>query len=107
MNTADFRHGPMELASPRLMVLMLAGAPGTIALNRELALDVSRHGGRVLWLASQTDALLPFVPLPDVDEAARPLVEILPLQLLSIVMARRNGFEPGVFRNVSKVTVAE
>jgi glucosamine--fructose-6-phosphate aminotransferase (isomerizing) len=42
-----------------------------------------------------------------VDETARPLVEILPLQMLSIVMAQRKGIEPGKFRHVGKVTVRE
>ncbi len=107
MNVADFRHGPMELASPRLTILMLEGAPRTASLNRDLAQEVANHGGKVLWLATQSEPGLPTLLLPSVDEAARPLVEILPLQMLTIIMARRNGFEPGKFRHIIKVTVQE
>jgi glucosamine--fructose-6-phosphate aminotransferase (isomerizing) len=107
MNVADFRHGPMELASPRLTLLMLEGAPKTAKLNRDLALEVIKHGGKVFWLAMQPDPKLPTLLLPAVEEAARPLVEILPLQMLTIVMANRNGFEPGKFRHIDKVTVQE
>jgi glucosamine--fructose-6-phosphate aminotransferase (isomerizing) len=107
MNVADFRHGPMELASPRLTIFMLEGAPQTARLNRDLALEVVRLGGKVLWLALQPDPDLLTLLLPPVDEAARSLVEILPLQMLSIVMAQRNGLEPGKFRTVGKVTVQE
>lgn len=107
MNAADFRHGPLELASPRLTVLVLEGAPQTAALNRDLALEVTRYGGKALWLASRPDAELPTLVLPAAEESARPLVEILPLQMLTIVMARRTGFEPGVFRHVGKVTMTE
>jgi glucosamine--fructose-6-phosphate aminotransferase (isomerizing) len=107
MNVADFRHGPMELASPRLTVLMLEGAPQTAKLNRELALEVVNHGGKVLWIASQIDPQLPTLKLPEVDETVRPLVEILPLQMLTIVMAERTGFEPGIFRHIGKVTLQE
>ena len=107
MNVADFRHGPMELASTRLTILMLEGAPQTARLNRSLALEVSGHGGKVLWLATQPDPILTTLLLPSVEESARPLVEILPLQMLSIAMAYKNGFEPGKFRYVGKVTVQE
>ena len=107
MNTADFRHGPMELASHRLTVLMLEGAAQTASLNRELALEVVRLGGRVLWLSPRPDEKLPTLRLPEVDEGVRPLVEILPLQMLTILMARRNGFEPGEFRHIGKVTTQE
>jgi glutamine---fructose-6-phosphate transaminase (isomerizing) len=107
MNTADFRHGPLELASPQLTVLMLEGAARTASLNRELALEVVRLGGRVLWLSPKPDEKLPTLRLPEVDERVRPLAEILPLQMLSILMAARNGFEPGEFRHVGKVTTQE
>ncbi len=107
MNCADFRHGPLELASPRLTLLVLEGDPRTAALNRELALQAAGYGSKVLWLAQQADDRLPTFQLPAVPEPARPLVEILPLQLLSVVMARRNRLEPGQFRHIGKVTVQE
>jgi glucosamine--fructose-6-phosphate aminotransferase (isomerizing) len=107
LNVADFRHGPMELASPRLTLLMLEGAPQTARLNRELALEVVNHGGKVLWLAMQPDPQLQTLVLPSADEVSRPLVEILPLQMLTILMANRTGFEPGQFRNIGKITIRE
>ena len=107
MHAADFRHGPLELASPDLTVLIFAGAQPTSRLNRELALEVVRLGGRVLWFAQEADADLPTVYLPAVDEIALPLVEILPLQMLTILMARRQGIEPGKFRHVPKITLQE
>ncbi|MCX6080130.1 MAG: SIS domain-containing protein [Chloroflexi bacterium] len=107
MNVADFRHGPMELASPRLTLLMMQGASQTASLNRELALEVTSYGGRVLWIATQPDPQLPTLQLPAVDESAQMLVEILPLQMLTILMAHRTGFEPGKFRHITKVTLQE
>jgi glucosamine--fructose-6-phosphate aminotransferase (isomerizing) len=107
MNVADFRHGPMELASPRLTILMLEGAAQTARLNRDLALEVTDYGGKVLWFATQPEPNLSTLLLPPVEESVHPLIEILPLQMLSIVMARRNGLEPGKFRHVQKVTLQE
>lgn len=107
MNSADFRHGPLELAAPDLTVLVFAGAQKTAGLNRELALEVIRLGGRALWIGQEPDPDLPALRLPAVDELALPLVEILPLQMLTILMAQRNGLEAGKFRHVSKITLRE
>ncbi len=107
MNAAEFRHGPLELASERLTVLILEGDPRIANLNREVGLEVIRLGGKAIWLAFHQDPSLPTILLPQVDEDVRPLVEILPFQLLSILMANRAGIEAGVFRNVAKVTIRE
>jgi glutamine---fructose-6-phosphate transaminase (isomerizing) len=107
MSVADFRHGPLELASSRLTILVLEGAPQTAHLNRELALEVTRYGGKAIWLATKPDAELPTLILPVVDEFVRSLVEILPFQMLTLLMAPKNGFEPGRFRHVEKITIQE
>lgn len=107
MNVADFRHGPLELASARLTLMILEGASQTAKINRALALEVKSYGGKVLWLAAKKDAELITLQLPVVDENARPLVEILPFQMLSILMSNRLGIEPGKFRHIGKITLEE
>ncbi len=107
MNVADFRHGPLELASPRLTLLVMEGAPQTATLNRELAMEVVSYGGRVLWFATEADHQLSTIQIPRVDESVRSLVEILPLQMLSLVISQRLGIEPGKFRHITKITVQE
>jgi glutamine---fructose-6-phosphate transaminase (isomerizing) len=107
MNAADFRHGPLELASKRLTVLILEGHPETSGLNHELALEVIRLGGKSIWISFQQDPDLPTIQLPRVDEDVRPLLEILPMQMMSIAMAKRAGLEPGMFHHIGKVTVRE
>lgn len=107
MHAADFRHGPLELVSPRLTAIIFEGASQTANLNRQLALDIVRYGGRVLWVAPQPDPSLPTIHIPAVAGLARPLVEILPMEMLTLVMARRQGIEPGVFKFVPKVTLKE
>lgn len=107
MNVADFRHGPLELASSRLTLLIFEGAPQTATLNRDIALEVVSYGGKVLWFAKEIDPQLPTIQLPQVEESVRSIVEILPLQILTLVMARRTGLEPGKFRHIGKITLAE
>ena len=107
MNAADFRHGPLELASPSLIALVIAGSSITSALNHELAFDIVKHGGHSIWLDTATNAQLPTILHPSTADLIRPLVEILPLQLLTLALASRKGIQPGHFRVVGKVTSKE
>jgi glucosamine 6-phosphate synthetase-like amidotransferase/phosphosugar isomerase protein len=47
------------------------------------------------------------VEIPNVPAIGLPLVEILPLQLLSIHFAEQIGVEPGYFFRSGKITLAE
>ena len=107
MNSADFRHGPLELVSPGFTAMIFAGSPPTAGLNCNLGLDIISHGGRVLWVDSTADPELPSLLLPKTEDFARPLAEILPLQLLTLVIAKRKGLEAGQFRYVGKITERE
>ena len=106
MNAAEFRHGPLELAAPGFSALIFAGSLVTSALNRKLAVDIVEHGGHVIWLDSMIDPELPTFVFPVVD-SVRPVTEILPMQLLTLVMAKRKGVEPGIFRFIGKITTTE
>jgi glucosamine--fructose-6-phosphate aminotransferase (isomerizing) len=107
MHAADFRHGPLELVDKGFTALVFAGPAQTSGLNHDLALEIQAHGGRVLWVDSSIDAEIPTLLLPSASELTRPLVEILPLQMLTLVMANRKGLQAGQFRYVSKVTSRE
>jgi glucosamine--fructose-6-phosphate aminotransferase (isomerizing) len=107
MHAADFRHGPLEIAAPGFAAIIFAGSASTSALNRDLALEILSHGGKVIWVDSRPDPELPTHLLPVVNDQSRPLVEILPLQMLTLAMANRKGIPAGQFRHVSKVTARE
>jgi len=107
MNCADFRHGPLEIVSAGFAAIIFAGSTLTAGLNRNLALEIISHGGRVMWADSEPDPELPTLLLPKTSDIARPLAEILPLQMLTLMMARRKGLQAGKFRYVGKVTASE
>lgn len=107
LHAADFRHGPLEVVEPGFAAIIFAGSARTSALNRELARDILSYGGKVIWIDSVRDPQIPTSLLPHTSELTRPLVEILPMQMLTLVMAKRKGLEPGHFRHVSKVTNRE
>jgi glucosamine--fructose-6-phosphate aminotransferase (isomerizing) len=107
MHAADFRHGPLEIVSKGFVAMILSGTDQTSALNRDLAREIISYGGQVIWLDSAPDSEIPTLLLPKISELTRPLVEILPLQILTLVMSRRKGLQAGQFRYLKKVTLRE
>ena len=107
MHAADFRHGPLEIVSEGVAALIFAGTGQTSALNRELAREIISYGGKAIWLDSVLDPEIPTIRLPETSELTRPLVEILPMQTLTLVMAKGKGLEAGKFHHFSKITDRE
>lgn len=105
MSSAAFRHGPLEMVRPGVTVCVFAGERQTVELNRRLADDISAGGGRIAWIGRDAD-LDVFRVAPETPETL-PLLEILPIQMLSIALARRDGREPGAFVRLTKVTTIE
>lgn len=106
MSGAAFRHGPLEMAGPHVLVLVLEGESRIAPLQRRLATDIAAAGGRVGWV-SAVDPSHEAFRLPEVPTAMLPLVEILPVQMLSLALAARDGREAGRFERASKVTTIE
>lgn len=107
MHAADFRHGPIELIRPGLVAFTYAGGPKSEAMNIKLAADITKNGGRAILLGNTSDTKLPVIQLPEVDGQVLPLVEILPMQVLSVVLAARKGINAGQFLYSGKVTTIE
>ena len=103
MSCAAFRHGPLEMAGARVLVLILEGDERVAALHRRLAEEVTRGGGRAEMI-SANDPSAEVFRLPQVPASLRTLGEILPVQMLSLALAARDGFEAGRFQRASKIT---
>lgn len=106
MSSAAFRHGPLETIGERILVLVLAGTAPLAPLHHRLVRDIIRGGGRAALLAEH-EATAEVFRLPVVPPALLPLVEILPVQMLSLALAARDGREAGRFRHATKVTTAD
>jgi glucosamine--fructose-6-phosphate aminotransferase (isomerizing) len=102
MSCPAFRHGPFEMTSTGVYVIVLSGEPSTAPLNEALVRDVRAVGGRAA-LVSDSSVLTAF-RLPTVPEIIRPIMEMLPLQMVSLALAANAGREAGFFERGSKVT---
>ncbi|MEW6181143.1 MAG: SIS domain-containing protein [Chloroflexota bacterium] len=107
MSAAQFRHGPFELVDEHFSAVVFGGEEAARSLNINLARDILRHGGRAVWVDSRPEPDLPVWPIPASTPLTRPVLEILPIQVLSLVLGELRGFVPGQFRHLGKVVLQE
>lgn len=107
INSAEFRHGPLELAGPGFTLLAFEGPQATADMNHALAKEVVDAGGRAVWIGQHKSDQMPTLQIPAVAEIVLPVMEILPMQILTLVLAERQGIPPGQFRTIGKVVLVE
>jgi len=104
MSSACFRHGPFEMLSKKNFVLVFAGDEQTRDLNLRLLDDIRQQGGRAELIGEQAS---PPCNLPPSPKWFRPILEILPVQMVTLALAAQLGREPGRFELASKITTRE
>jgi len=106
MSAADLLHGPVALLDQSVPLLCFASEGpdaaemqdlATLAAGRGVAVDVIGDG------TVESDTLPALWP-SGVSPALRPILEILPAQLLAAVASVARGFDPDSPRGLSKVT---
>jgi glucosamine--fructose-6-phosphate aminotransferase (isomerizing) len=112
LQTAQFRHGPLELAGPGLAAIVIATEPETRDLDLDLARELADEGAAVLLVAEGSNGIgtpqeVAEVAIGTLDRSLAPAVSILPAQLLAWRLATIRGREPGAYYRASKVTTRE
>jgi glucosamine--fructose-6-phosphate aminotransferase (isomerizing) len=105
MSAAAFRHGPFEMLSAGVYALVFAGDPATAPLNGRLVDDIVQAGGRASLVSEDAEPGL--FQLPRVPAPVRPILEILPVEMITLALAAMAGREAGKFERASKVTTTE
>jgi glutamine---fructose-6-phosphate transaminase (isomerizing) len=105
LGSAALRHGPFEMLGPDAFVMVYEGAPDTAELNRGLLRDALAAGARGA-LCGASAAAGPFA-IPQVPESVRPILEMLPPQMISLALGYLGGREPGRFERITKITTVE
>ena len=105
MSCAAFRHGPMEMLAADVLVLIFSGDEQAQPMNLRLCDEIRKAGGRAeLAGAGATTGAL---SLPSVPPNLLPILEILPVEMLTLALASLKGIEAGRFSIASKVTTIE
>src|SRR5438876_334213 len=105
MSSAAFRHGPFEMLSEETFVLVFSGDSRTRDLNLRLLDDIREQQGRT-ELVSEDAAFAP-CSLPAAPRCIQPILEILPVQMITLALAAQAGREPGRFELATKVIITE
>src|SRR5260370_16666944 len=85
MSGAAFRHGPFEMLGPHVFLLVFSGDAISSQLNERLGDDVCSAGGQAALVSE--DAEDEVFRLPPVPPPVRPVVEILPLHIMSLPLS--------------------
>jgi glucosamine--fructose-6-phosphate aminotransferase (isomerizing) len=123
LDPAAFRHGPLELAGPRLGAVIVALDQATAPLDIALGAQLAAAGGGVALIGAHpglagdmapelageaaASAGVNFIWIPAVDPLLAPALALAPIQLLAHRFAVRAGRSPGVLVHATKVTTRE
>ncbi|MGH2528764.1 MAG: SIS domain-containing protein [Actinomycetota bacterium] len=109
LESAQFRHGPLELAGPSLATVVLATEAETVDLDVGLATELAAAGGSVLLVSAGGDAPrgVRAIAIGQLDRSVASAVSIVPIQLLAWQVARDRGRRPGTMTRAAKVTTRE
>jgi glutamine---fructose-6-phosphate transaminase (isomerizing) len=105
MSSAAFRHGPFEMLSPETFVLAFAGENSTRELNLRLLRDIREQDGKAALVGVASED--PACKLSPAPPSIHPILEILPVQMLTLALAAQTGREAGRFEFATKVTTVE
>jgi len=105
MSSAAFRHGPFEMLCRESFVLVFSGDQKTRDLNKRLVAEIREKAGRSELVGEE--ASLPAFLLTEEASSIQPILEILPVQMVTLALAAQAGREPGRFGLASKITTTE
>lgn len=111
-SAGEMKHGPIALIDEHLPVVALASGGKVFEKTLSNIQEVKARGGRLVGVVSETDtevtSLSEFtIRLPKMHDFIRPIVEVLPLQLLSYHVADQLGHDVDQPRNLAKSVTVE
>lgn len=112
----EMKHGPLALVDDKMPILVIATLDSLHSKMLSVIEQLKARGGRLIVICSEGDArvasaagpLATILEVPSLPEYVQPVVNIIPLQLLSYHLAVLRGHNVDQPRNLAKsVTVSE
>jgi glucosamine--fructose-6-phosphate aminotransferase (isomerizing) len=110
MSAAQFRHGPVEVASKDLRAVVFGTQSKTRQFDHSLAVDLSRVGAEVRWIGPKlSDSPVEILSAwpEELPDWCGPILEIIPIQTLAYRTAETKKIRPGEFRFATPITLSE
>jgi glucosamine--fructose-6-phosphate aminotransferase (isomerizing) len=105
MSSAAYRHGPIEMARANILTCVFSGDARTRALNQKLIQELTISGQHVMEIG--TGAVSAPCQLPSSTDEIRSILEILPIQMMTLAFGALAGREAGAFERARKITDTE
>lgn len=111
IGAGQFRHGPLEITGKSHAAIIFSPNGKTQSLNQKLAVELAGYGSTTILV---TDKIIKDQPknlivigIPQVKEELSPLLQIIPLELITDALASLKGISIGEFEKITKVTRRE
>jgi glucosamine--fructose-6-phosphate aminotransferase (isomerizing) len=109
---AEMKHGPIALIDKNMFVVFIVNHGPIFEKIISNMQEVRARGGRIIAITDVKDAAVEklsefIITVPSVSEELSPLVNIIPLQLMSYYVASANGINVDKPRNLAKSVTVE
>ena len=103
----ELKHGPLALIDKNTYVIVINPPDTTFDDTISNAYEIKTRGATVIGISDKrNDTYDTFIKIPRLKDAIYPLVEVIPLQILSYQLALKKKADPDYPRNLAKsVTV--
>jgi glutamine---fructose-6-phosphate transaminase (isomerizing) len=108
----ELKHGPLALIEPGTLVVVLATRSATFDKLMSNVEEVRARGGQIIGIASEGDERVgdhadEVIFVPETTEELSPVVDVVPMQLLSYYAAVARGCDVDKPRNLAKSVTVE
>lgn len=103
----ELKHGPLALMDSNVYVIIINPNDSTYVDTLSSASQIKSRGAKIIGISDKPNELYDYwIEIPSVDETLFPLIEIVPIQLISYYSAIEKDTDPDYPRNLAKsVTV--
>lgn len=113
MYSSEFKHGPLSIVTDGYPVIFVTTTEDSWMIINHIN-EVACRGGRTIIVGEKEERLLPYVQneidylaVPETNPLLNPLIDVIPLQLLSYYLSVDKGINPDQPRNLSKTLTVD
>jgi len=103
----ELKHGPLALMDTSSYVIVINPEDNSYVDNISSANEIKSRGAKIIGISNKPHPVYDYwIEIPTMPDELYPLVEIIPLQLISYYLALERGIDPDYPKNLAKsVTV--
>jgi len=113
MYSSEFKHGPLSIVTDGYPVIFVTTPEDSWMVINHIN-EIACRGGRTIIVGEREEKLTPYVTrsvdyleVPNADVLLNPILDVIPLQLLSYFLSVDKGINPDLPRNLSKTLTVD